>query len=152
VRNPDFDNIQLENLVYSHKRVIMKKLDLYLLILALGVLLLIWRYETGEVVKIVAYLAAILGLYFSIALARIKRKKKRRDVSWKGLAVLATGHILMTILFFWNNNSDEKDWIVSAGEFLIYLALIVFFTIVVVANCSSVMRGTPVEEEKANQG
>ena len=75
MRNPDFDNIQLENLVYSHKRVIMKKLDLYLLILALGVLLLIWRYETGEVVKIVAYLAAILGLYFSIALARIKRKK-----------------------------------------------------------------------------
>lgn len=55
----------------------MKKLDLYLLLLALGVLLLIWRYETGEVVRIVAYLAVILGLYFSIALARIKRKKRR---------------------------------------------------------------------------
>lgn len=130
----------------------MKKLDLYLLILALGVLLLIWRYETGEVVRIVAYLAVILGLYFSIALARIKRKKRRRDVSWRGLAVLATGHILMTVLFFWNNNPDEKRWIVSAGEFLIYLSLLVFFTIVVVANCSSVMRGAPLDEGKNNQG
>lgn len=130
----------------------MKKLDLYLLILALGVILLIWRYETGEVVRIVAYLAVILGLYFSIALARIKRKKRRRDVSWRGLAVLATGHILMTVLFFWNNNPDEKRWIVSAGEFLIYLSLLVFFTIVVVANCSSVMRGTPLDEGKNNQG
>ena len=130
----------------------MKKLDLYLLLLALGVLLLIWRYETGEVVRIIAYLVVILGLYFSIALARIKRKKRRRDVSWRGLAVLATGHTLMTVLFFWNNDPDEKRWVASAGEFLIYLALLIFFTIVVVANCSSVMKGVPIDEKSANQG
>jgi len=114
----------------------MKKLDIYLIVLTAVVILLIWRYDSANLVKIVLYLLIIIGLYLSIVLTKIKKKRKRVEVSHKGFVVLATGHTLLTLLFFMTGSFNEPDTIVSTGEFIIYLALLILFTLVVVANCS----------------
>lgn len=114
----------------------MKKLDIYLIVLTVAVILLIWRYDSADLIKIMLYLLIILGLYLSIVLTKINRKIKRTEVSTKGFIVLATGHSLLTLLFFMTGSFNEKDTIVSTGEFLIYLALLILFTLMVIANCS----------------
>lgn len=114
----------------------MKKLDIYLIILTAAVILLIWRYDSASLIKIMLYLLIIIGLYLSIVLTKIKRKRKRTEVSTKGFIVLATGHSLLTLLFFMTGSFNEPDTIVSTGEFLIYLALLILFTLMVIANCS----------------
>ena len=114
----------------------MKKLDIYLIVLTVAVILLIWRYDSADLIKIMLYLLIILGLYLSIVLTKIKRKIKRTEVSTKGFIVLATGHSLLTLLFFMTGSFKETDTIVSTGEFLIYLALLILFTLMVIANCS----------------
>ena len=114
----------------------MKKLDIYLIVLTATVILLICRYDSANLLKIVLYNLVIIGLYTSIVITKIKRKKKMVEVSNKGLIVLVTGHSLLTLLFFMTGSFNQPETIASIGGFIIYISLLVLFTLVVIANYS----------------
>ena len=62
--------------------------------------------------------------------------------------------MLVTLLFIASGGlSPNTDWVVSAGEFVLYLALMIMFTMLVVCKC--VVRSLRREEENkenADQG
>ena len=114
----------------------MKKLDIYFALLTIIIVVLILLYDSEKLITFVLYLVVLLGLYFSAAIRKIMGKQKRADVSKNGFIVLITGHILITLLFFLTGFLKEHDGVVATGEFLIYLSLMILFSIVVVTNCS----------------
>ena len=124
----------------------MKKLDIYLTILVLLLLLLIWLMDSENLIRIIVYLFVIFGLYTSAFIRKFKGRKRDWDVSWRGITVLAGGHLLVTMLFIASGGlSPTTDWVVSVGEFVLYLALMIMFTMLVVCKC--VVRSLRREEE-----
>lgn len=114
----------------------MKKLDIYLTILVLVLLLLIWLMDSENLIRIILYLLVIFGLYTSAFIRKFKGRKRDWDVSWRGISVLAGGHLLVTLLFIASGGlSPNTDWVVSVGEFVLYLALMIMFTMLVVCKC-----------------
>lgn len=132
----------------------MKKLDIYLTILVLVLLLLIWVMDSENLIRIILYLLVIFGLYTSAFIRKFKGRRRDWDVSWHGIAVLSGGHLLVTLLFIASGGlNPSTDWVVSAGEFVLYLALMIMFTMLVVCKC--VVRSLRREEENkenADQG
>jgi len=115
----------------------MKKLDIYLATLTIVVVLLVWTSDSENLFKIVLYLAVFIGLFISAAARRIKGKQNLIDVSKKGLIALICGHVLITILFVLTGALKEKDMVVTTGVFLVYISLMVLYTLVVVSKCAT---------------
>jgi len=115
----------------------MKKLDIYLATLTIIVLLLVWVSDSENLFKIVLYLAVFIGLFISAAARRIKGEQNLIDVNKKGLIALICGHVLITILFILTGALKEKDVVVTIGVFLVYISLMVLYTIVVVSKCAT---------------
>ena len=67
----------------------MKKLDIYLTILVLVLLLLIWVMDSENLIRIILYLLVIFGLYTSAFIRKFKGRRRDWDVSWHGIAVLS---------------------------------------------------------------
>jgi len=124
----------------------MKKLDIYLTILVLMLLLLIWLMDSENLIRIVVYLFVIFGLYTSAFIRKLKGRRRDWDVSMHGIAVLSGGHLLVTLLFIASGGlSPTTDWVVSVGEFVLYLALMIMYTMLVACKC--VVRDLRREEE-----
>ena len=132
----------------------MKKLDIYLTILVLVLLLLIWVMDSENLIRIILYLLVIFGLYTSAFIRKFKGRKRDWNVSWRGITVLAGGHLLVTMLFIASGGlSPTTDWVVSAGEFVLYLALMIMFTMLVVCKCVvRSMRREGENKENTDQG
>lgn len=132
----------------------MKKLDIYLTILVLVLLLLIWLMDSENLIRIILYLLVIFGLYTSAFIRKFKGRKRDWNVSWRGITVLAGGHLLVTMLFIASGGlSPTTDWVVSAGEFVLYLALMIMFTMLVVCKCVvRSMRREGENKENTDQG
>ena len=114
----------------------MKKLDIYLTILVLVLLLLIWLMDSENLIRIVVYLFVIFGLYTSAFIRKFKKRKNNWDVSERGIIVLSCGHLLITMLFIASGGLGQNtDWVVSVGEFILYLMLMMMFTMLVVCKC-----------------
>lgn len=119
----------------------MKKLDIYLVVLTIIILLLVWLNDSENLIQIVLYLAVVIGLFFSAAARRIKGKQNLIDVSKRGLVALISGHFLITVLFMLTGALREEDQVVSTGVFLVYLSLMVLYTLVVVSKCATKNQG-----------
>lgn len=132
----------------------MKKLDIYLTILVLVLLLLIWLMDSENLIRIILYLLVIFGLYTSAFIRKFKGRKRDWNVSWRGITVLAGGYLLVTMLFIASGGlSPTTDWVVSAGEFVLYLALMIMFTMLVVCKCVvRSMRREGENKENTDQG
>lgn len=132
----------------------MKKLDIYLTILVLVLLLLIWLMDSENLIRIILYLLVIFGLYTSAFIRKSKGRKRDWDVSWRGITVLAGGYLLVTMLFIASGGlSPTTDWVVSVGEFVLYLALMIMFTMLVVCKCVvRSMRREGENKENTDQG
>jgi len=114
----------------------MKKLDIYIAIVVVLILLLILFTDPQNLLRIVIYLAIVFGLYFAAYFKRLRERRKDWDISNRGLIFLICGHVFITMLFIASRGLDKTDdWVVSVGEFILYISLMVVFSMLVICKC-----------------
>ncbi|MPN42872.1 hypothetical protein SDC9_190430 [bioreactor metagenome] len=92
--------------------------------------------DSENLIRIVVYLFVIFGLYTSAFIRKFKKRKNNWDVSRRGIIVLSCGHLFITMLFIASGGlGHNADWVVSVGEFILYLMLMMMFTMLVVCKC-----------------
>lgn len=114
----------------------MKKLDIYLAIVVVLILLLILLTDPQNLLRSVIYFAIVFGLCFFPYFKKLRERRKDWDISNRGLIFLICGHVFITMLFIASRGLDKTDdWIVSVGEFILYISLMIVFSMLVICKC-----------------